>query len=80
MLTCTGSGPVLLCKPSSHFGINLELFLELILINSEVSCSKAQSEWSLRSFAEIRKQRKLKMELEVHEDFFFSVDIKKKML
>jgi len=53
------------------YSANLPAILELILVNSEVSCIKGQFEWSLRSFAEIRKQRKLKMKLEVQDNFFF---------
>lgn len=62
--------------PVRSYSANLPAILELILINSEVSCIKAQAEWSLHSFAEIRKQRKLKMKLEVQEEFF-PLDIKK---
>lgn len=55
--------------PISSYSANLPAILELILINSEVSCIRAHSEWSLHSFAEMTKQRKLKMKLQVEEEF-----------
>lgn len=62
--------------PIRSYSANLPDILELILISSEVSCIKTQAEWSLHSFAEIRKQRKLKMKFEVREEFFFCGHLK----